>query len=146
MIDTRPALTLKAAQELHEKVLESRKEQGITSELQLNDLTDILADNFLAHPDEIEAMGHRLTTGQVRADRIFYTCHPEGFDDKFIGIKEGETGYHATTVYDQAHAQELNRRQGITDYQVQSAIICSMFGSWHRFEEMTWAMSQKEGV
>ena len=49
---------------------------------------------------------------------------------EFISIKHGETGYYETTVYDQDHADELNRRNGVTAEQCEQAITCSMTGNW----------------
>ncbi|MDP7675119.1 MAG: hypothetical protein QGI31_09900 [Dehalococcoidia bacterium] len=57
--------------------------------------------------------------------------HPTS--DEFIAVVHGETGYHATTVYTQDHADELNRMQGHSAEQVDAAMTCSMFGTWDKF-------------
>jgi hypothetical protein len=73
-------------------------------------------------------------------DRIFFAppSHaPASGIDCFLGINEGETGYNETTVYDQDHADVLNKRQGITPAMVEAAVTCSMFNTWSQFDAMT---------
>ena len=67
-------------------------------------------------------------------DRIYYACSEVA--GSFIAIKHGDTGYYETTVYTQEHADELNKRQGITDNEVKAAKACSMFDCWRNFDKL----------
>lgn len=77
-------------------------------------------------------------------NRVFYIANPAHDpsqdtvhgSDKFIALREGETGYYKTTVYTQDHADCLNQRQGITPAQLEAAQMCSMFGNWDRFDRI----------
>lgn len=55
---------------------------------------------------------------------------------EFIAIEHGTTGFCITTVYDQDHADVLNERQDITPADAEAAMICSMFGNWHTFDDL----------
>lgn len=65
---------------------------------------------------------------------IYFSAHPAD-PEVFIAVKHGETGFHATTVYDQGHADVLNRRQGISEVEVAAAVTCSMFDCWDKFDQ-----------
>ena len=54
----------------------------------------------------------------------------------YIAVVHGETGYHATTVYTQEHADTLNERQGNTEAEVKAAVTCSMFDCWDKFQNL----------
>ena len=73
------------------------------------------------------------------AGRVYYAPHPSK-DGEFIAIKEGESGYYASTVYTQDHADILNQRQGITESELEAAIMCSMFDCWRRFYQIVTKM------
>lgn len=63
---------------------------------------------------------------------------------EIIGIRHGETGFYETTVYDQAHANVLNERQGIEPHEVEAAVACSVMDSWSNFAGI--AATFKHGV
>lgn len=64
------------------------------------------------------------------AAKVYFTRNV--VNGEFIAIRHGETGYYGTTVYDQDHADELNRRNGVTAEECEQAILCSMTGDWSR--------------
>lgn len=72
------------------------------------------------------------TWPEAIAGRIYYAPHPSE-KGTFVAIKDGETGYFASTVYTQEHADLLNSRQGISPAEVEAAVICSMFDNWRNF-------------
>ena len=61
------------------------------------------------------------------AARVYFTRNVVSGD--FIAIKHGETGYYSTTVYDQDHADELNRRNGVTAEECEQAMMLARLGS-----------------
>ena len=62
--------------------------------------------------------------------------------DEFIAIEHGTSGYSVTTVYDQAHADELNGRQELHEAEIEAAMMCSMFDNWDKFDSMVAMLSK----
>lgn len=78
--------------------------------------------------------------------RIFFAPPkhaPMSGESFFLAITEGETGYNASDVFEQAHADVLNERLGNSPAEVEAAVVCSMFNTWNKFDEMVEKFEEK---
>lgn len=81
-------------------------------------------------------------------DRIYFCELPGGFgvedEPQIVAVRYGETQYNETTVYTRDHMAEMNRRQGITDNDAQTAMTCSMFNLWDKFGSMVVVLDERD--
>lgn len=87
----------------------------------------------------------RVVTNKPIEERIYFVALPSN-PDEFVGINHGEDHCHATTVYDQMHADELNRRQGIDRALAEAALMCSMFDNWPNLDKCAGMLRAKPEI